>query len=131
MPTVFALDHLVLTVADVDRTVAFYHDVLGMTPEQFRPADGSTRWALSFGNQKINLHQRGAEFLPKAHTRLPGSADLCFLSDQPLADWQTELATKGIRIEDGPVPRTGATGPIQSIYFRDPDGNLIEIANRT
>ncbi len=125
-----ALDHLVLTVTDIGATIAFYRDVLGMEPARFQPADGSDRWALSFGSQKINLHQRGAEFAPKAVHPQPGAADLCFLSDQPISDWQRHLASAGIEIEEGPVPRTGATGPILSIYVRDPDGNLIEIANR-
>lgn len=122
------LDHLVLTVSNIENTIRFYRDVLGMRAEQFHPADGTTRWALSFGRQKINLHQAGAEFEPKAHAPLPGSADLCFLTDTPLGDWQIHLDSLGISVETGPVPRTGATGPILSIYVRDPDGNLIEIS---
>lgn len=129
-PHVTSLDHLVLTVADIAATVQFYETVLGMKASQFTPADGSTRWALSFGAQKINLHPKGGEFDPKAQVPKPGSADLCFLSDQPIADWQAHLAAQGVQIEEGPVPRTGATGPILSLYIRDPDGNLIEIANR-
>lgn len=125
---VASLDHLVMTVADLDATIRFYRNVLGMEAQQFRPADGSTRWALSFGQQKINLHQAGAEFEPKAARALPGSADLCFLTETPLDDWQTHLTQHGQTIESGPVPRTGATGPILSIYLRDPDGNLIEIS---
>ncbi len=125
---VASLDHLVLTVADIDATVAFYERALGMTSESFRPADGTVRTALKFGHQKINLHRAGAEFEPKAQAPRPGSADLCFLTNTPLADWQAHLARLGIAIELGPVPRTGATGPITSIYLRDPDGNLIEVS---
>lgn len=126
---VTALDHLVLTVSDIPESVAFYEG-LGMVAEVFHPADGSTRTALRFGAQKINLHQAGAEFSPKAAHPGPGTADLCFLSDTPLTDWTRHLATIGITIEHGPIPRTGATGPILSIYLRDPDGNLIEVSNR-
>lgn len=129
-PTINALDHLVLTVADIGKTADFYSDVLGMRAVRFTPEGGSPRWALSFGAQKINLHQAGAEFEPKAAQPRPGSADLCFLSDTPLADWVRHLDHHNIPIEDGPVGRTGATGPLNSIYLRDPDGNLIEIANQ-
>ena len=130
MPEITALDHLVLTVADIPATLAFYTKALSMRTETFRPADGSERHALRFGDQKINLHPQGGEFDPKAARPGPGTADLCFLSDTPLPDWQAHLAEQGIAIELGPVRRTGATGPILSIYLRDPDGNLIEIANR-
>ena len=129
MPSVSSLDHLVLTVADMAETCRFYEEVLGCRHEVFQPADGSTRHALGFGAQKINLHQAGAEFQPAAKRPTPGSADLCFLSETPLADWQDHLAAKCIEVTDGPVRRTGATGPILSIYVRDPDGNLIEISN--
>lgn len=128
-PKLSALDHLVLTVADVTRTAEFYADVLGMQVEAFRPADGTRRTALKFGQQKINLHQQGAEFEPKARHPGPGTADLCFLSDVPLKAWQDHLQARGVAVEDGPVARTGATGPLMSIYLRDPDGNLIEISN--
>lgn len=131
MPQITGLDHLVLTVADLDRSVAFYRDVLGMTPVQFTPSDGTVRWALSFGAQKINLHAAGSPFAPHAAAPQPGSADLCFLSETPVADWQAHLAARGVAVIDGPVARTGAQGPILSIYLRDPDCNLIEIANRT
>lgn len=126
---VTSLDHLVLTVSDLDRAIAFYRDALGMTPEEFRPADGSVRWALKFGSQKINLHLAGKEFEPKARAPQPGSADLCFLSDTPLAEWTGQLAREAVSIEEGPVRRSGAQGPILSLYVRDPDGNLIEISN--
>lgn len=119
------LDHLVLTVADVERTVDFYARVLGMTPVTF----GGGRRALAFGNQKINLHQAGHEFEPKAARPTPGSADLCFVSSVPLVEVMGHLAASGVDVEEGPVPRTGATGPIASVYFRDPDGNLIEVSN--
>ncbi len=129
MPAVTALDHLVLTVRDLTQTVAFYQDVLGMQAVQFTPADGSTRWALKFGAQKINLHVADTPFAPHAATPAPGSADLCFLSETPIADWTAHLATCGAAVIAGPIARTGATGPIRSIYIRDPDGNLIEVSN--
>lgn len=119
-----ALDHLVLTVADIDRTVAFYAGVLGMERVTF----GAGRVALAFGSQKINLHQAGREFEPKALAPTPGSADLCFVAAIPLDQVQARLAAAGIAVEEGPVARTGAVGPIASVYVRDPDGNLIEIS---
>ncbi|PIE14037.1 MAG: VOC family virulence protein [Rhodobacterales bacterium] len=120
-PAIESLDHLVLTVADFPRTVAFYIRVLGMEIEEFHPADGSMRVALKFGWQKINLHLHGAEFDPKADCPMPGSADLCFLSAMLLADWALHLAELGVDVEEG---------PILSLYIRDPDGNLIEVSNR-
>jgi len=119
------LDHLVLTVADVGRTLEFYQRVLGMQALTF--AGG--RRALRFGNAKINLHQAGQEFEPKAARPVPGSADLCLISCDPLPAVCAELAACGVAIEEGPVARTGATGAIRSVYIRDPDGNLIEISN--
>lgn len=119
------LDHLVLTVADVELTCTFYERVLGMEVVTF----GSGRKALAFGNQKINLHEAGKEFEPKAHRPTPGSADLCFISDTPLTQVIEHLQACSIQIIEGPVPRTGATGSMQSIYFRDPDLNLIEVSN--
>jgi catechol 2,3-dioxygenase-like lactoylglutathione lyase family enzyme len=119
------LDHLVLTVVDIDATIDFYTRVLGMTAVTF----GQGRRALQFGSQKINLHQRGHEFEPKAQQPTPGSADLCFITDVPLADVIAHLGDSGVPIVEGPVERTGANGPIRSVYVRDPDGNLIEIAN--
>ncbi|WP_276356961.1 VOC family protein [Cohnella caldifontis] len=119
------LDHLVLTVEDLERTIRFYEAVLGM--EVVRFAGG--RYALQFGRQKINLHERGREFEPKAHTPVPGSADLCFISSTPLEDVIQHLNRHGIPIEEGPVLRTGAMGKILSVYFRDPDLNLIEVSN--
>ncbi|WP_319826554.1 VOC family protein [Thalassovita sp.] len=125
-----SLDHLVLTVADLWDTIRFYRDALGMEPVAFRGADGADRWALSFGAQKINLHQKGQEFEPKAQVATPGSADLCFLSDTPLERWLAHFADHDVAVVEGPVRRTGATGPIVSLYLRDPDGNLIEVSNR-
>ena len=119
------IDHLVLTVDDVPRTIAFYVDVLGMTETTF----GADRKALVFGSSKINLHQRGREFEPKAASPTPGSADLCLIADDALEVVVAALAASGIPIEEGPVKRTGARGPITSVYIRDPDGNLIELSN--
>lgn len=130
MPTVLGLDHLVLTVADLDATIRFYCEGLGIGAEQFKPADRSTRWALTFGDQKINLHPADAPFHPRAAAPTPGSADLCFVSETPLADWQRHLAAQGIPVIEGPIARTGAAGPILSLYVRDPDGNLIEISTK-
>ena len=130
MPHVSTFDHLVLTVADVDATIAFYQDVLGMRAEAFTPSDGSTRWALKFGHHKINLHPAQAVFAPHAKAPTMGSADLCFLSETDIADWTAHFAAHEVAIEEGPVTRTGATGPIISLYVRDPDGNLIEVSNR-
>lgn len=130
-PSLQSLDHLVLTVSDIERTQKFYAKVLGMAVQHFDAADGTVRTALTFGAQKINLHQAGAEFDPKAVAPKPGSADLCFLSETLLADWQTHLVSCNVDVIDGPIARTGATGPILSIYIRDPDGNLLEIANRS
>jgi len=124
------LDHLVLTVADVMAAIKFYQYALGMEAEKFTPTDGSERWALKFGTQKINLHQLGDEFEPKAIRATAGSSDLCFLSDVAVADWQAHLAKQDIELIDGPVQRTGANGAIFSVYFRDLDGNLLEIANQ-
>ncbi len=119
------LDHLVLTVASIEESCDFYTRVLGMSVETF----GEGRKALTFGNQKINLHQAGHEFEPKAERPTPGSADLCFISTTPLDDVIAHLQAEGVAIEEGPVRRTGATGPILSVYFRDPDQNLIEVSN--
>jgi catechol 2,3-dioxygenase-like lactoylglutathione lyase family enzyme len=118
------LDHLVLTVRDLAATARFYVEGLGMELREF----GEGRKALHFGDQKINLHLAGREFEPKAAHPTPGSADLCFLIVQPLAQIRGRLEALGHAIIEGPVERTGATGPITSIYTRDPDGNLIEIA---
>jgi catechol 2,3-dioxygenase-like lactoylglutathione lyase family enzyme len=118
------LDHLVLTTAQLERCVAFYTQVLGMTVETF----GAGRTALRFGAQKINLHEAGKEFEPKARRPTPGALDLCFIADRPLDEVIAHLRAVGAPIIEGPVERTGATGPIRSVYLRDPDENLIEIA---
>jgi catechol 2,3-dioxygenase-like lactoylglutathione lyase family enzyme len=118
------LDHLVLTVADIDATADFYTRVLGMEAVTF----GAGRTALAFGRSKINLHRAGHEFEPRAHRPTPGSADLCLIADGPLEQVIEDLTEHGVPIEEGPVERTGATGPIRSVYFRDPDQNLIEVS---
>jgi catechol 2,3-dioxygenase-like lactoylglutathione lyase family enzyme len=118
------LDHLVLTTVDEDACVAFYVDALGMQLETF----GAGRKAFRFGDQKINLHVKGAEHEPKAHLPVPGALDLCFIADRPLAEVIQTLEQRGASIIEGPVDRTGAIGPIRSIYLRDPDLNLIEIS---
>lgn len=123
MIEVQALDHLVLTVRRVEATVAFY-ERLGLTPETF----GQGRVALKFGVQKLNLHQLGEEIQPNARVATPGSADLSFLVAKPISEVLAELDRGGIPVELGPVERTGATGRILSVYFRDPDGNHIEFS---
>ncbi len=121
-----SLDHFVLTVANIEQAVAFYVNVLGMEEITF----GNNRKAIAFGKQKINLHEAGHELQPHARKPLPGSADLCFLTDTPLPDWQARLQAHNVLIIEGPIERTGAQFPIISIYIRDLDGNLIEIANK-
>ena len=118
------LDHLVLTVRDIAATCDFYANVLGMEVVTF----GAGRKALAFGQQKFNLHEAGREFEPKADRPTPGSADLCLIADGALADVIAHLRACGITILEGPVQRTGALGPITSVYFRDPDQNLIEVS---
>jgi catechol 2,3-dioxygenase-like lactoylglutathione lyase family enzyme len=119
------LDHLVLTVASIEATVEFYTRVLGMEVMTF----GAGRTALAFGASKINLHQAGKEFEPKALRPTPGSADLCLIVEDDIAEILAELAAAGVPVEQGPVERTGAAGPIISCYLRDPDRNLIELSN--
>jgi catechol 2,3-dioxygenase-like lactoylglutathione lyase family enzyme len=123
-----ALDHVALTVRDVERTIDFYTAALGMTVGAHRAGDGRTQMALRFGSQKINLHQVGAEFEPRAERPAAGSGDLCLLTDDPLDGWLEHLREVGVPIVEGPVPRRGALGPMTSIYLRDPDGNLVELA---
>src|SRR5205823_10734966 len=120
-----SLDHLVLTVRDLDATAVFYASVLGMRVVTF----GTNRKALALGETKITLHLAGREFEPKATAPTPGSADLCFLTTEPLERVLEHLGSCGVAVIEGPVPRIGAVGPIRSVYFRDPDGNLIEVAN--
>ncbi|MGR0305521.1 VOC family protein [Acinetobacter beijerinckii] len=119
------LDHLVLTVADIEISCQFYQFALNFEVITF----GENRKALKFGNQKINLHQVGKEFEPKAVHPTAGSADLCFIAETPLEEVIAHLQTQNIDIVEGPIERTGAMGKILSIYLRDPDQNLIEIAN--
>ena len=119
------LDHLVLTVKDIAATCNFYERVLGMEVVTF----GAGRKALAFGRQKINLHQAGQEFEPKAYRPTPGSADLCFITITPVEDVLAHLQHCGVIVIEGPVERTGAVGRLLSVYFRDPDLNLIEVSN--
>jgi catechol 2,3-dioxygenase-like lactoylglutathione lyase family enzyme len=118
-----SLDHIVLTVADPEATVAFY-ERLGMRREEF----GDGRLALRFGDQKLNLHQAGKPIQPHARRPTPGSADVCLLVAGSLDDVERELELDGVVFELGPVERTGATGRIRSLYLRDPDGNLVELS---
>ena len=122
---VLGLDHLVLTVADIAASKAFYRRVLGMTPVSF--AEG--RHAVHFGAQKINLHEPGRDPRLEARVQLPGTGDLCFIVETPIAEVVRHLEAEGVALVDGPVEKVGATGPILSVYFRDPDGNLIELSN--
>ncbi|NBC17883.1 MAG: VOC family protein [Bacteroidetes bacterium] len=122
--TIDRLDHLVLTVRDLDATLDFYTRVLGMTAITF----GKGRKALRFGRQKINLHGAGRTFDPKAARPTPGAADLCLVTATPIAAVQEHLRAHDVDVIAGPVVRTGAEGPITSVYVRDPDDNLIEIA---
>jgi catechol 2,3-dioxygenase-like lactoylglutathione lyase family enzyme len=120
-----SIDHIVLTVRDIDKTCEFYSRVLGMQVIAF----GDNRKALYFGNQKINLHEVGGEFEPKAALPTAGSGDICLISSVPMAEILQHLHEQQVLIEEGPVPRTGASGSLISVYLRDPDGNLIEISN--
>jgi catechol 2,3-dioxygenase-like lactoylglutathione lyase family enzyme len=119
------IDHVVMTVMSVDATCAFYERVLGMQSVTF----ADNRRALAFGRQKINLHQAGREFEPKADLAAPGTVDICLITTTPLADVVAHLARCNVTIVEGPVQKTGATGAIRSVYFRDPDRNLIEVSN--
>lgn len=121
-----SLDHLVLTVRSLAVTCDFYSRVLGMQVVTF----GEGRKALAFGQQKFNLHEQGREFQPRAAQPVPGAIDLCLLTSTPLAQVIDELQAAGVGILEGPVRRTGAQGPILSVYFRDPDENLIEVSNQ-
>mgnify|MGYP003619358931 CR=1 FL=1 len=119
------IDHIVIPVSDIDKSLHFYTKVLGMEADT-----SNQRFAVKFGNQKINLHEKGKEFEPKAGHPTPGSADLCFITAEPISDVIQHLASCGLSVIEGPIQRTGATGPILSIYLRDPDANLIEISNQ-
>ena len=128
MIAIVGLDHLVLTVADIARTTDFYVRVLGMTPQRFE-SKGTERHALVFGSQKFNLHEVGNVVDRNVRHATPGSADLCLLTDTPIDDVVAHLDACGVAIIEGPVPRTGAVCPLTSVYFHDPDDNLIEVAN--
>lgn len=122
------VDHLVLTVADIEATTRFYERALGMRREFFRGPEGQPRHALAFGSQKINLQDRDTDTPTKARVPTLGSGDFCLIAAVPLDTVIAHLAREGIPLEAGPVPRRGALGPIRSVYFRDPDGNLVEVA---
>ena len=129
-PNIQSIDHIVLQSSDVPTTIRFYTEILGMAHSEFQPPTGGPmRQSLHFGEQKINLHDSGAPFLPHARNPAAGSVDLCLITQHPLDDWQQHFANCGVVIEDGPVRKTGAKGTLLSIYIRDPDGNLIEISN--
>ena len=121
------IDHVVLTTRDLLSCLRFYTDILGMTLEKFQ-TPSETRMALKFGNQKINVHDWGREFEPRAHVAAPGTLDLCFIASVPLDEVMRRLAAARVKIVEGPVMKTGATGPIRSVYVRDPDLNLVEIS---
>jgi len=120
------LDHIVLTTAHTEQCIDFYTRVLGMKFERF----GEGRMALKFGGQKINLHEQGREFAPRATLAAPGTLDICFIAALPLKDVIARLVAAGVPIVEGPVAKTGAAGPIRSVYVRDPDGNLVEISEQ-
>ena len=125
-----SIDHIVMTVANLSKTVDFYCSVLGTTMVEFvPPTGGSTRKSLHFGKQKINLHDAASPYVPHARAPQVGSVDLCFVSTQSLDDWQRHLTNHDVSLEEGPVYKTGANGTLMSLYIRDPDGNLIEISN--
>lgn len=121
------VDHIVLTTRDLKGCIRFYAEVLGMKLEEFRTPT-ETRLALKFGNQKINLHEWGREFAPRAHVAAPGTLDLCFIASVPLEKVVERLEAAGVPILDGPVMKTGAVSKIRSVYVRDPDLNLVEIS---
>jgi len=126
-----SIDHIVLTAQNIEQTITFYCDVLGMQLETFIPPDGSpARKALKFSDQKINLHDAKAPYIPHAENPTTGAIDICLLSDLPIQEWIKRFDLHNISIENGPVQKTGATGPLMSIYVRDPDGSLIEISNQ-
>ena len=123
------IDHIVLTTRDKDACIRFYRDVLGMQLVSFRTPT-EERLALKFGNQKINLHEWGSEFSPRAHVAVPGSLDLCFIAAVPLDQVIQKLTRLQVKIIEGPVAKTGAVSKLRSVYVRDPDLNLVEISER-
>ena len=125
------IDHVVITVSDINKSIDFYSNILGMELQEFLSSiDNVKRKSLKFGNQKINLHEASKPFKPHAKNPIPGAMDICFLSDINIDDWIKIFNKFDIKIEDGPVIKTGANGTIKSIYVRDPDKNLIEISNQ-
>ena len=129
-PQIDSIDHIVMQAKDVFVTIAFYKKILGMTHSEFQPpTGGQVRQSLHFGSQKINLHDSRSPFVPHAKNPAAGSVDLCFVTKQPLIEWEQHLVSCGIKIEDGPVQKIGANGHLMSLYVRDPDGNLIEVSN--
>ena len=126
-----SIDHIVLTAQNIEQTITFYCDVLEMQLETFAPPDGSpARQALKFGNQKINLHDAKAPYVPHAKNPTSGTIDICFLSDLSIQEWIKRFGSHNIPIENGPVQKTRATGPLMAIYVRNPDGSLIKISNQ-
>jgi catechol 2,3-dioxygenase-like lactoylglutathione lyase family enzyme len=121
------IDHIVLTTRDKQACIRFYTEVLGMQMSAFRTPT-EERFAFKFGSQKINVHEWGKEFSPRAHVAAPGTLDLCFIASMPLEEVIEKLTSSKIQILEGPVAKTGATGPIRSVYVRDPDLNLVEIS---
>ena len=127
----FNIDHVVITVSDINKSIDFYSNILGMELQEFSSStDNVNRKSLKFGKQKINLHEASKPFKPHAINPIPGAMDICFLSEINIDDWIKIFNKFNIKIEDGPVKKTGANGPIMSIYVRDPDKNLIEISNQ-
>ena len=128
---ILSIDHIVITVSDMKKTIHFYCDILGMEINQFySKSDNTYRKSLKFGKQKINLHETSNPYKPNAEVALPGTLDICFLTDEPLSHWIKIFNKNNVTIESGPILKTGAIGPIESIYVRDPDKNLIEISNQ-
>ena len=127
----FNIDHVVITVSDINKSIDFYSNILGMELHEFLSStDNVKRKSLKFGKQKINLHEASKPFKPHAINPIPGAMDICFLSEINIDNWIKRFSKFNINIEDGPVQKTGANGPIRSIYVRDPDKNLIEISNK-
>lgn len=120
-----SLDHLVITASDLQATIDFYTRVLGMEHVAF----GNNLHAVQFGDQKFNIHDTSTDVSPKAKNIVPGSADFCLICETPVSQVILHLADCGIEIEEGPVTRSGAAGTLESVYFRDPDGNLVEVSN--
>ena len=126
----FNIDHVVITVSDINKSIDFYSNILGMQLQEFLSTDNVKRKSLKFGKQKINLHEASKPFKPHANNPIPGTMDICFLSEINIDDWIKIFNKFNVKIEDGPVQKIGANGPIRSIYVRDPDKNLIEISNQ-